>query len=210
MFRRSFIGAALLSLVPLAATPAFAAEQQAAASTLVRFHSPTQGPQQAPVTLVEFFDPACEACRAFYPIVKNLLQRYPQDVRLVLRYAPFHQGSDEVVRLLEASKRQGRYWQVLEALLAAQPQWASHHRPDIQIAYRAAEQAGLDLKQALTDAKTPQIDAILKQEMQDLAALKILATPTFYVNGELVSGGAEQLAAALAKHVAQAKAGGSR
>lgn len=210
MFRRSFIGAALLSLVPLAATPAFAAEQQAAASTLVRFHSPTQGPQQAPVTLVEFFDPACEACRAFYPIVKNLLQRYPQDVRLVLRYAPFHQGSDEVVRLLEASKRQGRYWQVLEALLAAQPQWASHHRPDIQVAYRTAEQAGLNLKQALTDARTPQIDAILKQEMQDLAALKILATPTFYVNGELVSGGAEQLAAALAKHVAQAKAGGSR
>ncbi len=196
--------------VALPTAAVFAAERQASSATLVRFHSPTLGPPQAPVTIVEFFDPACEACRAVYPVVKNLLQRFPQDVRLVLRYAAFHDGSDAVIRLLEASKRQGRYWQVLEALLAAQPQWADHHRPNVQIAYRMAEQAGLNLKQALTDAGTPQIDAILKQEMQDLAALKIVATPTFYVNGELVSGGPDKLAAAVAAEVARRKAGGNR
>lgn len=73
---------------------------------LVRMHSPVLGPKSAPVTLVEFFDPACETCRAFYPVVKDLMSRYPQDVRLIIRYAPFHQGSDQVVRLLEASRRQ--------------------------------------------------------------------------------------------------------
>lgn len=211
---RVFVSAFCIPLImlgmQLAATPAFAAEQAASASTLVRFHSPTLGPQQAPVTIVEFFDPACEACRAVYPFVKNLLQRYPQDVRLVLRYAAFHDGSDAVIRLLEASKRQGRYWPVLEALLAAQPRWADHHRPDIQVAYRTAEQAGLNLRQAQVDAGTPQIDAVLKQERQDLASLKIVATPTFYVNGELVSGGPEQLAAVVASKVAQAKAGTAR
>ena len=70
---------------------------------LVRMHSPVFGPQNAPVTIVEFFDPACETCRAFYPIVKNLMAQYPDDVRLVIRYAPFHQGSDVVVKLLESS-----------------------------------------------------------------------------------------------------------
>ena len=75
---------------------------------LVRMHSPVFGPQAAPVTIVEFFDPACETCRAFYPIVKDLMAQYPNDVRLVIRYAPFHQGSDQVVKLLEASKSQGR------------------------------------------------------------------------------------------------------
>ena len=73
---------------------------------LVRMHSPVLGPQNAPVTIVEFFDPACETCRAFYPIVKQLMAQYPKDVRLVLRYAPFHQGSDQIIKLLEASKAQ--------------------------------------------------------------------------------------------------------
>jgi protein-disulfide isomerase len=68
---------------------------------LVRMHSPVFGPQNAPVTIVEFFDPACETCRAFYPIVKSLMAQYPDEVRLVIRYAPFHPGSDQVVKLLE-------------------------------------------------------------------------------------------------------------
>ena len=42
---------------------------------LVRMHSPVLGPQNAPVTIVEFFDPACETCRAFYPVVKDLLKK---------------------------------------------------------------------------------------------------------------------------------------
>ena len=87
---------------------------------LVRFHSPVFGPSNAPVTIVEFFDPACETCRAFYPIVKDILKQYPNDVRLVIRYAPFHAGSDQVVKLLEAAKRQNKYLPVLEMILATQ------------------------------------------------------------------------------------------
>ncbi|MFS8328883.1 thioredoxin domain-containing protein, partial [Vreelandella titanicae] len=34
----------------------------------MRSHSPILGREDAPVTIVEFFDPACEACRAFYPL----------------------------------------------------------------------------------------------------------------------------------------------
>ncbi len=87
-------------------------------SRLVRMHSPVLGPRGAPVTIVEFFDPACESCRAFYPYVKELLARHPDDVRLVIRYAPLHPGSDQVVELLEAARRQGKYVPVLEAVLA--------------------------------------------------------------------------------------------
>ncbi|PZP55154.1 MAG: disulfide bond formation protein DsbA, partial [Micavibrio aeruginosavorus] len=64
-------------------------------SSLIREYSPVIGNDEAQVTVVEFFDPSCEACRAFYPIVKNILNRYPKDVRVVLRYAPFHEGSDK-------------------------------------------------------------------------------------------------------------------
>ena len=173
---------------------------------LVRMHAPVLGPQNAPVTIVEFLDPACETCRAFYPLVKQLMAQYPQEVRLVLRYAPFHQGSDQVIQLLEASKSQNRYWQVLESVLAAQPLWADHGSPNIELAYRAAEQGGLDLQKALADAASPAIAAVLRQDMEDLTALGVNKTPTFFVNGRpLPSFGEAQLMALVAEEVAKAR-----
>lgn len=107
------------------------ASSAAAASdvSLVRAHSPVMGPASAPVTIVEFFDPSCEACRAFYPIVKQIMERTGDDVRLVLRYTPLHEGSDEAVRILEAARKQDKFQPVLKALLASQPEWQSTARP---------------------------------------------------------------------------------
>lgn len=176
------------------------------AARLVRMHSPVFGPQGAPVTIVEFFDPACETCRAFYPVVKDLLAQYPDDVRLVLRYAPFHQGSDQVVKLLEAAKRQNKYAPVLEAVLAAQPQWADHGQPNIGLAFKVAEQAGLDLDKAMVDVQKPEVTAVLQQDVEDLTALEVTKTPTFFVNGRgLPSFGHEQLTALVAEEVAKTK-----
>lgn len=183
-------------------------DRQAASqsSRLVRMHSPVLGPQAAPVTIVEFFDPACETCRAFYPFVKDLLARYPQDLRLVIRYAPFHQGSDEVVKLLEAARRQGKYLPVLEAVLEAQPAWADHGRPNLTLAYQAAERAGLDMGRAREDMLRPEMQALLEQDVDDLKALQVRQTPTFFVNGRsLPSFGRDPLASLVAEEVAKAR-----
>ena len=173
-------------------------------SRLVRMHSPVFGPQDAPVTIVEFFDPACETCRAFYPLVKNLMAQHPQKIKLVIRYAAFHQGSDVVVKLLEAAKSQGKYQAVLEALLAAQPAWADHGQPNLETAFAVAQQAGLDLSQARQAMENPAMQALLQQDMDDLTALQVTKTPTFFVNGRsLPSFGPEQLAALVAEEVAK-------
>jgi len=179
---------------------------RAADNRLVRFHSPTVGPARAPVTIVEFFDPACETCRAFYPIVKDILKQYPNDVRLVIRYAPFHAGSDQVVKLLEAAKRQNKYQPVLEMILATQPQWADHGKPNIELAFRAAQEAGLDIAKAQADAQGSDIAAVLKQDIEDLTALEVTKTPTFFVNGRgLPSFGDQQLLSLVAEEVAKAR-----
>lgn len=174
---------------------------------LVRLHSPIFGPTNAPVTIVEFFDPACETCRAFYPMVKNLMQQYPNDVRLVLRYAPFHQGSDQVVKLLEAAKRQDKYVRVLEAILEAQPAWADHGKPNIELAFKVAEQqAGLDLAKAKADMANAEVELALRQDIQDLTALEVTKTPTFMVNGRgLPSFGLDHLTVLVAEEVARVK-----
>lgn len=165
-----------------------------ATTSLVRQHSPVIGRPDASVTIVEFFDPACEACRAFHPVVKQIMAAHPNEVRLVVRYAPFHQGSDEAVRILETARMQGVFVPVLEALLAAQPQWASHDRPQIEKAWSAAAAAGLDLEKAHKAKLEPHITATINQDVADLQALGVNRTPTFFVNGKpLTEFGARQL-----------------
>lgn len=156
-------------------------------NTLVRMHSPVMGPAAAPVTIVEFFDPSCEACRAFYPIVKQMMAQTGNDVRLVLRYTPLHKGSDEAIRILEAARKQDRFEPVLEALLANQPEWAVHGAPDIEKAWQIAAGGGLDLTKARLDAVSPVVDDVLAQDLSDVKANDIRQTPTFYVNGKLLT-----------------------
>lgn len=155
-------------------------------SVLVRPYSPIIGRHDAPVTIVEFFDPACEACRAFYPYLKQILSRYPSDVRLVLRYAPLHQGSEEAVRIIEAARLQDKFEQVLTAVLAAQPEWADHKNPDLRIAWSAAASAGLDLDAAKKVWMSPEITSRITQDVADLKTVKISGTPTFYIDGKLL------------------------
>jgi protein-disulfide isomerase len=156
-------------------------------NTLVRSHSPTIGPVEARVTIVEFFDPSCEACRAFYPVVKEILAKFPKDVRLVLRYTPLHEGSDEAVRILEAARIQGKFEPVLEALLARQPEWAVHGAPDLAKAWEFAAQAGLDVDAARQAIASPEIDAVLAQDVADVQSNNIRRTPTFFVNGKTLA-----------------------
>lgn len=174
--------------------PAAAPPAPAAAVQLERFHSPTLGRQGAPVTIVEFFDPSCEGCRAFHPIVKQILAQYPDQVRVVMRYAAFHDGSDEAVRILEAARLQNLFQPVLEALYEAQPAWANHGQPNLEVAWQAAAAAGLDVARARADAQRPEIAATLKLDGEDVLAAGVKQTPTFFVNGKpLPSFGPQQL-----------------
>lgn len=53
-------------------------------------YAATMGDPNAKVTIVKFLDPACEACKAFHPLVKRIVDENPGKVRLVMRYAPLH------------------------------------------------------------------------------------------------------------------------
>jgi len=178
------------------------------AESLVRPHSPVIGPPEAPVTIVEFFDPMCEACRAFYPIVKQILADFPKDVRLVLRYTPFHEGADTAVRILETARTQGRFVPVLEALMATQPEWAAHGAPDLDKAWGYAKVAGLQVQRAQGEASSPEITRVLEQDIADVKANNVRQTPTFFVNGKpLTNFGPQQLRDLVQREVEQARKG---
>ncbi|MES9902681.1 MAG: thioredoxin domain-containing protein [Sedimenticola sp.] len=185
------VGAALLVVFALGAflyDSQKRSELNQAAQQNVRFlerdYAPTKGDSNAKVTIVEFFDPACETCRSFHPIVTKLLKDYPGKIRVVMRYAPLHTGSDYVVKALEATRLQGKYWEALEALYFAQPVWASHGRPDLNQIWPALQKAGIDIAKAQQDMKTAEIATRLQQDIADMQQMQVTKTPSFFVNGK--------------------------
>ncbi|MAS06909.1 MAG: disulfide bond formation protein DsbA [Ahrensia sp.] len=155
--------------------------------TLIRPYSPILGPEDAPVTIVEFFDPACEACRAFYPVVKDIMAQHGDAVRVVIRYTPFHgEGSEEAIRVLEAARMQDVFEPVIEAILREQPRWAAHGAPEPGLILEIAATGGLDAKAARTQMLAPDVMAILNQDRADVETVGVRQTPTFFVNGKPV------------------------
>jgi protein-disulfide isomerase len=165
-------------------------------AVMIRMHSPTLGNIDAPVVIVEFLDPACETCATFYPLVKQIMAANPDKIRLVLRYAPFHNGSDKVVAVLEAARKQGKFWPALEALLATQANWAPNHTPQVGLVWKSLEGLGLDLEKMRVDMATPEIANVIAQDIDDAKTLGVTQTPEYFVNGRpLPSFGFEQLKA---------------
>nr|MBF0222796.1 thioredoxin domain-containing protein [Desulfobulbaceae bacterium] len=153
------------------------------ASTFIRDHSPTRGSDDAKVFLVEFMDPACETCAAFSPLVKQIMDANPGKIKLVLRYAPFHDGADSFVKILEAAKKQGKYWETLDVMFKSQPYWASHSNPQPQRLWQFLPKAGLDIEQIRKDMNDPAIAQIVEQDIADAKTLNVHKTPGYFVNG---------------------------
>lgn len=173
------------------------------AAPLVRDHSQSLGPADAKVVIVEFLDPACEACRDFAPHIKDLLALHTGKIRLVLRYAPFHQGSDTMVKILEAARKQGQYWETLQVMFDTQPHWASHHHPQPDKIWKFLSSAGLNIEKIRSDMNDPSILEILRQDIADVQTLGVRKTPSFFVNGKpLPSFGLSQLKSLVAEEIA--------
>ena len=164
------------------------------AEALASAQSPTLGDAGAKVHIVEFLDPACETCAQFYPLVKKLVADHPGQVRVSLRHVAFHEGSDYVVRVLEASRKQDKYWPTLEAVLASQAQWAPNHIAQPDLVLQAIAGVGLNIEQLKADMSTPEVAERAQHDTSDAITMKVTATPEYFVNGRpLPSFGDQQL-----------------
>lgn len=185
-----FVGAAFLVGIAFAVAVLMTTNEKVAdraptviPAELTRAEAPAFGNPQALVHLVEFLDPACEACAAIYPHVKALLAAHPDRLRVSVRHVAFHQGADFTVRILEASRQQGLYAQTLEALLASQPQWTANHVVQPDRVWAAIARVGLDLAKLRADMDSPQVTQRMAQDLADAKALLVARTPQFFVNG---------------------------
>jgi protein-disulfide isomerase len=175
-------------------TQSWQAADEANRTALASEHSPTLGEPTAAVHIVEFLDPACETCATFFPIVKQLLAENPGRIRLSVRHVAFHEGSDHAVKVLEASRGQDKYWETLEALFDSQPQWAPNHTVQPDLVLQAIAGVGLDVERLKADMDAPQVAERIQRDRDDAMAMKVTATPEYFVNGRpLPSFGVQQL-----------------
>lgn len=158
--------------------------------SLIKPDSPSMGPENAKVTIVEFYDPECESCAAFHPILKNVLKNYDGRIRLVMRYMPLHPNSLTAATFTEAAGEQGKYWEAQELLFVKQPEWGTRHGPS------SAQQESIDSlfrkyakELALDESKVNAVFAQNKyaskvdRDKKDGQAIGVRQTPTLFVNG---------------------------
>ena len=174
-------------------------------SVVIRQGAPTKGPADARVTIVEFLDPACGTCRDFYPLVAKFIDQYPGKVKVMLRYAPLHPGSDQVVKMLEAAHQQGQFWPALELLFANQDRWIVNHTSQPVRALSILNSLDIDQKKLAADMNRAETNRVIQQDINDAQALNVRATPEFFVNGRpMPSFGYEQLSQLVKEAVADA------
>lgn len=159
---------------------------------LVRPDSPSIGPADAKVTVVEFLDPECESCAAVAPQVKALLKEYEGRIRFVARYMPLHRNAKLAAQYTEAAGEQGKYWEFQEKLFAMQGEWGEKHGPGAHTAPTApvselfekyGKEIGLDPQKLNAAAGKLEYAQKAERDLNDGRALGVRGTPTFFVNG---------------------------
>jgi len=147
--------------------------------------APAIGPASAPLTIVEFSDFHCPFCKRVLPTLKQIEARYGDRLRLVFRDFPIERLHPGVTRAHVAARcahDQGKFWAFHDVLFATPPRSS----PGDLTAH--AKQVGLDVvtfDQCMASGKH---EAAVRKDVEEGARLGVNGTPSFFINGRLVSG----------------------
>ena len=88
---------------------------------LLRDYSYKMGDNQKNISVVEFLDPECESCAIYSEVVKKLYKEYYKDIQIVVKYLDNHKNSKFAIEILEASREQNLYNEVLDVIFEKLP-----------------------------------------------------------------------------------------
>ncbi len=147
-------------------------------------NAPVRGPDDAPVTIVEFSDFQCPFCTRVHPTLLRLLEDYPQSVRLAFKHFPldFHQDAPLAHRASIAAGNQGRFWEMHDRI------FANGRDLSRETLMSHARALGLDMSRFVTDLDAEATGQRMRADIAEGNRLGITGTPTFYINGRVVAG----------------------
>ena len=146
--------------------------------------APTKGPDNAPVTIVEFSEFQCPFCAKVLPTLKQVEDTYQGKIRIVWKHLPLSIHKDAVGAALaaEAARKQGKFWEYHDRLFANQnrlgPDDLKQHAKDLQ----------LDLKRFDADLLNVDEKTRIDADVAEAATLGIAGTPGIFINGRFIAG----------------------
>jgi protein-disulfide isomerase len=147
--------------------------------------APFTGPAAAPVTVVEFTDFHCPFCKRVLPTLTQLRSRYGDKVKLVFRDFPIeslHPNARTAHEAARCAGDQGKFWAYHDALYANAPKAS---RDDLK-AY--AQEVGLDVASFEQCLRSGKYQAAVQKDVEEGLRLGVNTTPSFFINGRLLSG----------------------
>jgi protein-disulfide isomerase len=147
-----------------------------------------RGPENAQLTLVEFGDYQCPSCGAYHPFVKEILSRYPQQLRLEFHHFPLisiHPNSMMASMAAEAAGEQGHYWEMHDLLFEHQREWSDSPNAE-PIFIALASRIGLDTNKFMQGLRSPDLQSRILADVTRGNDAHVEAVPSFFIKGEQV------------------------
>jgi len=141
--------------------------------------------ENAEVTVVEFLDFECEACRAQFPVMEKLRTEYEGRIDFVIRYFPMpgHTNSETAATAVEAAAQQGALEEMYVKMYETQAEWGESQESKSKVFVGFADDLGLDVAEFRADMADPATLERVRADFADGVQLGIRGTPTIFVNG---------------------------
>ncbi|MCB9572372.1 MAG: thioredoxin domain-containing protein [Kofleriaceae bacterium] len=179
------VAASAATAVTLAAAPRAAARgyfDPAAVYAVPLGDAPRRGPDDAPVTIVEFSDFSCRYCNRARRTIDHLERRYAGKVRWVFRHLPLDYEDPMMAEASLAAAAQDRFWPMHDRLFAVR---GHVDRAAVEL---IAQDLGLDMTRFRGDLDAHTYLPAVRADIEAAAALGVSGTPTFFVNGRPLRG----------------------
>jgi len=140
------------------------------------------------VTLLEYGDFQCPACKAYESVVKRILETFPTQLGLVFRHYPLsqtHQNALSSAKAAQAAGLQGKFFEMHDALYEHQEEWSQLPNPEEK--YKSfAQTLNLNIKQWESDKESSSVRDTIKAQRTTGDELNVRGTPTFFIDGKII------------------------
>ena len=148
-------------------------------------NDPSLGPVNAPVTIVEFSDYQCPACRKNHDVIRQLRDQYQNEIRWIFKDLPMpgHKYAGKAAEAAHCARDQGKFWEYQDLL------YPGSDDPTPEKLKQKARELGLQLDEFNRCLESGKFRGTVDKDVQEAKRAGINTTPSFVINGRLIAGG---------------------